>query len=803
MENREHFGTLTERMHSFREELLNTEASIDATRAVLATQAYQKHADKPLLVKRAFMLKNILENMPIFIEPQTLLAGNQAKKNRAAPVFPEYAMDWVIKELDEFELRDGDVFQIDDETKEELKSIAPYWYHNTTLDKGLAMIPPESRIFYDLGIIKAEGNITSGDAHIAVDYGKIMRKGLRYYEQRTLQEKRKLDMTYPDSISKYHFYEAILIVIAAVQAFAKRYAELALAQAEAAQGKRKQELQKMSQILDRVPYEPAENFHEAIQSMWLVHLVLQIESNGHSLSYGRMDQYLYPYVKHDLDMRVLQEDQAVELLTNLWLKTFTINKVRSWSHTQFSAGSPLYQNVTVGGQTHDGKDAVNMLSFLILKSVAQTRLPQPNLTVRYHRNLSAAFMDEAIEVVKLGTGMPAFNSDEVIIPSFMEKGVGKEDAYNYSAIGCVETAVPGKWGYRCTGMSFLNFPKTLLIAMNAGVDPASQVKLVKGLTHFCEMTSYAQLQEAWDITIREFTRHSVIIENCCDLVLEQDVPDVLCSALTEDCIGRGKTIKEGGAVYDFISGLQVGIANLADSLAAVKKLVFEEQKITADQLWDALMDDFTSPEHKAIQQMLIADAPKYGNDDDYVDQLIVDAYDVYINEVKKYPNTRYGRGPIGGTRYAGTSSISANVGQGKGTLATPDGRNAATPLAEGCSPSHGMDKNGPTAVFKTVSKLPTHEITGGVLLNQKMTPQMLSSEENKQKLEMMIRTFFNRLDGYHVQYNVVSRDTLLDAQKHPQKHRDLIVRVAGYSAFFNVLSRQTQDDIIERTEQTL
>ena len=442
MENREHFGTLTERMHSFREELLNTEASIDATRAVLATQAYQEHADKPLLVKRAFMLKNILENMPILIEPQTLLAGNQAKKNRAAPVFPEYAMDWVIKELDEFELRDGDVFQIDEETKEELKSIAPYWYHNTTLDKGLAMIPPESRIFYDLGIIKAEGNITSGDAHIAVDYGKIMRKGLRYYEQRTCQEKRNLYMSDPDSISKYHLYEAIRFVIAAVQAFARRYAERALAQAEAAQGKRKQELQKMAQILDRVPYEPAENFLEAIQSIWLVHLVLQIESNGHSLSYGRMDQYLYPYLQQDLDQHVLNEGQAVELLTNLWLKTYTINKVRSWSHTQFSAGSPLYQNVTVGGQREDGRDAVNPLSYLILKSVAQTRLPQPNLTVRYHRNISAAFMEEAIEVVKLGTGMPAFNSDEVIIPSFIEKGVKATDAYNYAAIGCVETAVP-------------------------------------------------------------------------------------------------------------------------------------------------------------------------------------------------------------------------------------------------------------------------------------------------------------------------------------------------------------------------
>lgn len=242
---------------------------------------------------------------------------------------------------------------------------------------------------------------------------------------------------------------------------------------------------------------------------------------------------------------------------------------------------------------------------------------------------------------------------------------------------------------------------------------------------------------------------------------------------------------------------------MADSLAAIKKLVFEEKKITPEQLWNAIIDDFTSEESQKIQQMLINESPKYGNDDDYVDNLVVEAYDSYIDEMKKYPNTRYGRGPIGGIRYAGTSSISANVGQGYGTMATPDGRKARTPLAEGCSPAHSMDKNGPTAVFKTVSKLPTHEITGGVLLNQKVTPQMLSTEENKMKLEMMIRTFFNRLEGYHVQYNVVSRDTLIDAQLHPEKHRDLIVRVAGYSAFFNVLSKATQDDIIERTEQTL
>lgn len=802
MEN--HFGLLTNRMHDFREELLETKSSVDATRAILTTEDYREHADKPMIVKRAYMLKNILEKMPIFIEKQTLIVGNQAKANRAAPIFPEYAMDWVIRELDEFEKRDGDVFYIDEETKEELRNIASYWEHNTTLDKGLASIPPKSRVLYDLGIIKAEGNITSGDAHIAVDYGRIMRNGLKEYEERTIAARDALDLTDFNNIKKYHFYEAILIVMDAIKTFAKRYSDLAKDMATKENDEaRKMELMEIARIMDKVPYEAADNFYEAVQSMWFVHLILQIESNGHSLSYGRMDQYLYPYLEKDLESGDITEDKAVELLTNLWLKTFTINKVRSWSHTQFSAGSPLYQNVTVGGQTIDKKDAVNKLSYLILKSVAQTKLPQPNLTVRYHKGLDDKFMNEAIEVLKLGTGMPAFNSDEVIIPSFIEKGVTEEDAYNYSAIGCVEVAVPGKWGYRCTGMSFINFPKTLLIAMNEGVDLATQTKLVEGLTHFDNMTSYEELKEAWDITIREFTKHSVIIENCCDLVLEDDVPDVLCSALTEDCIGRGKPLKEGGAIYDFISGLQVGIANLADSLAAIKKLVFEEKKISTTELWNALMEDFASDKGKMIQKALIEDAPKYGNDDDYVDKLVVDAYNTYIDEVKKYPNTRFGRGPIGGVRYAGTSSISANVGQGKGTLATPDGRNAGTPLAEGCSPSHAMDQNGPTAVFKTVSKLPTHEITGGVLLNQKVTPAMLSTEENKIKLAMLIRTFFNRLEGFHVQYNVVSRDTLLDAQANPEKHRDLIVRVAGYSAFFNVLSKQTQDDIIERTEQTL
>lgn len=804
MENVEHFGTLTERMKEFREEVLDEKPYIDAQRAILATLAYKENLNQPRVMVRAKMLEKVLDNMSIYIEDKSLLAGNQATKNRNAPIFPEYTMEFVMNELDQFEKRDGDIFYITEKTKEQLREIAPFWQNNNLRARGEALLPEEVRVFMETGVFGMEGKLNAGDAHLAVNYERILKDGLRGYEKRVKEYKATLDLTNPDNIDKYCFYNAVLIVLKAVRNFANRYSVLAkdLAEKELNQ-ERKIELLEISRICSKVPYEPAETFKEAVQSVWFIQLILQIESNGHSLSYGRFDQYMYPYYDRDIKNGTIKESEALELLTCLWIKTLTINKVRSQAHTLSSAGSPMYQNVTIAGQTTDKKDAVNDLSFLVLKSVAQTRLTQPNLTVRYHKNINKRFLDECVEVMRLGFGMPALNNDEIIIPSFMDWQVKEEDAYNYSAIGCVETAVPGKWGYRCTGMSYINFPRMLLCTMNNGVDLTSNKRFTKGYGYFTEMESYEELLKAWDKTIREITRYSVIVENVIDKASERDVPDILCSALTDDCIARGKTIKEGGAVYDFISGLQVGIANMADCLAAIKKLVYEEKKITRQELWNAILDDFSSPKNKKIQEMLIREAPKYGNDDDYVDQLIVEAYDSYIEEIEKYPNTRYNRGPIGGIRYAGTSSISANVGQGMSTMATPDGRNAFEPLAEGCSPAHNSDKNGPTAVFKSVSKLRTNKITGGVLLNQKMTPQMLSTEENRQKLELLIKTFFNRLHGYHVQYNIVSKETLIDAQKHPEKHKDLIVRVAGYSAFFNVLSKKTQDDIIGRTEQSL
>lgn len=804
MENKAYFGSLTDRMKAFREEVLDEKPYIDAQRAVLATQVYRENQNQPRVMVRALMLQKILENMSIYIEDKTLIVGNQATKNKNAPIFPEYTMEFVLNELDLFEKRDGDVFYITEETKQQLRDIAPFWENNNLRARGEALLPEEVSVFMETGVFGMEGKLNAGDAHLAVNYEKILAFGLKGYEERVKDLKAKLDLTDPDSIDKNIFYKAVLIVIEAVHQFAQRYSKLSQELADREKdSKRKAELLEISRICAKVPYEPATSFYEAVQSVWFIQLILQIESNGHSLSYGRFDQYMYPYYIKDIQEKVITKDEALELLTCLWIKTLTINKVRSQAHTLSSAGSPMYQNVTIGGQTPDKKDAVNELSFVVLQSVAQTRLTQPNLTVRYHKNINKAFFDDCIEVMKLGFGMPALNNDEIIIPSFINWGVKEEDAYNYSAIGCVETAVPGKWGYRCTGMSYINFPRVLLCAMNDGVDLTTGKRFTKGYGYFKDMKSYEELLSAWDKTVREMTRYSVIVENAIDKASERDVPDVLCSALTDDCIGRGKTIKEGGAVYDFISGLQVGIANMADSLAAIKKLVFEEKKITPIQLWNAILDDFQSDENKKIQAMLIDEVPKYGNDIDYVDNLVVEAYDSYLDEIKKYPNTRYHRGPIGGIRYGGTSSISANVGQGMGTMATPDGRNAYEPLAEGCSPAHNADKNGPTAVFKSVAKLPTEKITGGVLLNQKMTPQMLSTEENKQKLEMLIRAFFNRLHGYHVQYNIVSRETLIDAQKHPEKHKDLIVRVAGYSAFFNVLSKKTQDDIIGRTEQCL
>ncbi len=795
---------VSERIASMREKVLRAKPSICTERAKFYTEAYQEHEDQPVIIKRAHALEKTLRNMTIFIEEGELIVGNQSSQHRAAPIFPEYAVDWLPKEMDELDKRPGDAFFITETHKKELVEIAAWWKGKVLYDKGRAMMSQELRDIQDAAIIKATGNLTSGDAHIAVDFYKILSAGLDGYLTEVKHYHQQVKRYEVDGIRKDHFYTALTISLEAFQHFIRRYQDLARSMSlEEPYGERKRELLTISRNCEIIAGKVPENFYQALQLVYFVQLVLQIESNGHSVSLGRLDQYLYPFFNRDMQQGIITHEFASELLENTWIKLLTINKIRPWAHTRFSAGGPLYQNVTIGGQTEDGRDAVNSLSFLILESVGKMRLTQPNLSVRFHKNISETFLMECIRVIEMGFGMPAFNNDEIVIPELIGLGVEKEDAYNYSAIGCIEIAVPGKWGYRCTGMSFLNMMRVFLASLYDGLDKYSGKTFCKGLGNFVDFSSFEDVFSAWQQQIRFYTGKTVEVDAAVDTAIEEYVPDILCSAFVDNCISKGKTIKEGGSKYDFISGLQVGIANLGNSMAAIKKLVFEEKRISKQQLMDAIESDFAGQEGEKIRHLLLNFAPKYGNDDDYVDLLLKDAYMEFIRELDQYHTTRFNRGPIGCKYYAGTSSISANVPNGSVVPATPDGRKAYTPVAEGSSPASGTDILGPTAVFKSVSKLPTGKIMGGVLLNQKLSPATIRSDSDKLKLIAMLRTFFADLKGWHVQYNIVSRETLLAAKREPEKYRDLIVRVAGYCAFFTTLSPDTQDDIIARTEQSL
>ena len=802
---------MTDRVARLKARFLETKPTLCVERARFYTEVYALHSAEPVVVKRAIALAETLRRMTIRIDDGELVVGNQSSALRAAPVFPEYAVDWVLDEMDELSARPGDAFYPSEEAKRTLREILPAWKGKTLIERGTALMTPLMRDIHESGIIRAEGNLTSGDGHIAVNFGKLLALGIRGLLGEVRDLRSAVPVSSQSGLRAEQFYRAVTIALEAVSDFIRRYeapaGTIADGLAGSAEGSkesaRRGELRAIAATCRRIATEPPTSFREALQLVYFVQLILQIESNAHSVSLGRLDQYLYPFYTADIGRGEVDDQTAYELLQSMWLKLLEITKIRPWSHTRFSAGGPLYQNVTIGGQTPEGDDAVNGLSYLVLESVGTLKVTQPNLSVRYHRAIPEEFMRRCVEVISRGFGMPAFNNDEIVIPALIELGVELDDAYDYSAIGCIEVAVPGRWGYRCTGMSFLNLMRVMNCTLRGGHDLESGKTFFPGEKALTDFSSFDELMAAWDRQVRFYTQATVAIDTAVDTALEESVPDILCSSLVDDCLARGKTLKEGGAKYDFISGLQVGVANLGNALAAIRRLVFEEKRISADELLGALESDFAGAPGEKIRQLLVNQAPKFGNDDDSVDNLLKQAYSSFIDELSHYTNTRYGRGPIGGTYYAGTSSISANVPSGAAVGATADGRHACRPLAEGCSPASGTDRLGPTAVFKSVSKLPTAKITGGVLLNQKLSPAAVDGEGNRAKLISIIRTFFDELKGWHVQYNIVSRETLLDAQKHPEEHRDLVVRVAGYSAFFVTLARDTQDDIIARTEHTL
>ncbi|MCK5105146.1 MAG: formate C-acetyltransferase/glycerol dehydratase family glycyl radical enzyme, partial [Cyclobacteriaceae bacterium] len=573
-----------------------------------------------------------LNEMSIFIDEGELIVGNHSSQLRAAPIFPEYAVSWIVKELDEFDKRPGDAFFLTDQHKRDLIEICKWWEGKTLIEKGYALMSDSIKEIHEAGIIRAEGNLTSGDAHIAVNFDKILQVGLDGYLKEIKEQRELLVLSDYKNLKKEQFYKSLEIGLKAFKSFILRFEQLAQEMSKSTSNPvRKEELLTIASNCSHIAQYPPTGFYEALQLVYFVQLILQIESNGHSVSLGRMDQYLYKFYREDMVLGKITPEFAMELLENTWIKLLSINKIRSWSHTRYSAGGPLYQNVTIGGQKIDGSDAVNELSFLILQSVGNMKLTQPNLSVRFHKNISDRFLQACIKVIEKGFGMPAFNNDEIVIPSLIELGVEEEDAYNYSAIGCIEIAVPGKWGYRCTGMSFLNFMRVLLAAMNDGKDTKSGKTFFKGNGHFIKFKNFEDLMQAWKQQVVEYTKATIEIDTAIDTALEENAQDILCSAFVDNCIQQGKTIKEGGSKYDFVSGLQVGIANLGNSLAAIKKLVFDEGRISKEELMSHLQSNFEEEGGEKIRQMLLNFAPKYGNDDDDVDQLLTEAYMDYIN----------------------------------------------------------------------------------------------------------------------------------------------------------------------------
>lgn len=823
--------------------LMESTPEIEAERAVLLTEAFKLTEEEPMVIRRAKALENILTKMTIVIRDHELIVGNLTVKPRSAQIFPEFSNKWLLNEFETLAKRKGDVFLISEEVKQQLREVFEYWDGKTVNELARSLMLPETLEAMDAGAFTVGNYFFNGIGHTCVDYAKVLSKGFNGIIAEVEEAKAKADKNDPAYIKKSKFWDAVIIVCKAAIRFAERFAVLAERMAaETRDPQRKEELLQIARNCRHVPANPARTFYEALQSFWFVQAIIQIESNGHSISPMRFDQYMYPYYERDLAEGRITREFAQELLDCLWVKFNDVNKVRDADSTKAFGGYPMFQNLIVGGQTPDGKDATNELSFMCLEATAHTRLPQPSISIRVWDKTPDELLLKAAAVSRLGLGMPAYYNDEVIIPALVNRGLTLEDARDYGIIGCVEPQKGGKTeGWH--DAAFFNMVKVLELTINNGRINGKQLGPQTG--EFTSFTTFEELMAAYEKQLEYFVGLLANAINCVDIAHAERAPLPFLSSMISDCITRGMTTQEGGAVYNFTGPQGVGVANVADSLMAIKKLVFEEKKITLAELKEALDTNFgyggssegcangkaeltqeviaeiirkllggnqeallgelkdklgekkaaSSQDKEYIRQMLENRAPKYGNDIDEVDELARRAALIYCKEVEKYKN------PRGGIFQPGLYPVSANVPLGAVTGATPDGRKAGEPLADGVSPVSGRDQKGPTAAVNSVAKLDHHIASNGTLLNMKFHPACLSGDDGLQKLADLVRSFFDQ-KGMHVQFNVVSRETLLDAQKNPEKYKNLVVRVAGYSAHFVSLDKAIQDDIIRRTEQT-
>jgi len=779
-------------------------------RAKLVTKSYKETESLPQIIRVAKAFEKVLKEMKIYIQPKEFLVGNLTSKPMTAPIYPEFGVTFIERELNEFEKRPFDKFIVTEEIKKELKKIIKYWKGKAREDKVVELasliLPEELKkawdpIAFDLNqIIHAGSKRADGDGHLEPGHEKPLKIGFKGIINKAKEALSKVDFRDKDAVNKSLFLKAIIICYKAVIDFIRRYEKLAqkLALKEKSPD-RKKELEKISNTCSWIAENPPRTFFEALQLTWFTHLLLWIDSNAHSQAIGRLDQFLYPYYEKDTKEGILSKEEALELIGCFFIKVGEIKKLRPWSETQHLGGRPTFQAITIGGQDSSGRDVTNELSYLILEITASLKIPEPVVIIRVHSGIPDDFLLKGIEaLIKHGGGLPSFFSDEAIIPALLNVKIPLDEARNYAMVACSEPVIPGKTlPHTGGGVTYINLTKLLELTLNGGRDPKTNICLYPDDKDLVTFESFDEVIEAYKKQLRYYVQ---FIPLCADVIAQAFAdlnPTPYTSALLDYRIEIGKDMTEGGGPNSNNTLINLyGIPNVANSLAAIKKLVFEEKRISGKELKESLLTNFEGPIGEEIRKMLLK-APKYGNDDDYVDLITKEVGESFVREIRKYdPPWR------GGTYGVSIQTITGNVPAGEAVGATPDGRKAGEPLADNISPQAGTDVNGVTSMLKSVGKIDHSLYLNGTILNVKFHPTAVKGE-GASKLAALIRTYLTDFKGWQVQFNIVSAEKLKEAQRKPEEYKDLIVKVAGYSAQFISLDKKLQDQIIFRTENVI
>ena len=780
---------MTTRTKRIKQRMLESDPTISSERAVLFTDHVKDHLSEPTIIRLAGAFAHVLDNMSIRIEPEELIVGNMGPTPRSCQIFPEYSWNWIEEELDTLDKRRTERFVIAEDDKENLRKVFKFWKGRSTSEIAGEIIPDKSKNASKAGLFTI-GAPGTGIGHVIVDYPLVMNRGFNgiLSDIESLKERHKSDK------KKVQFHDSVKIQIEAVIRFAKRFSSLASKMAEEeADTQRKEELREISRICAKVPAGPAETFREALQSFWFVHLLIQTESNGHSMSTGRFDLYIHPFYQEDINKNRITREGALELLEMLWVKFTSLIKLRNEYYSIAFAGHPMFQNLTIGGQDSAGNDSSNEITKLVLEATSNIRVTQPTVSFRWHKNTPKDLKLQVVEVVSQGLGMPGLFNDEAIIPMMLDKGTEVSDVNNYSILGCVEPIIEGKSDPR-PNIGYVNLPKILEITLNNGRNPKTGELVGKETGDPRGFTDFDELRRAYEEQIDDAIELLTLADRQAAGVLAEHKPTPFISSLLEGCLTNGKTMQDGGSTYNSGGIMGVGVAIAADSLATLRKYIFEDKVLNFDEMLEILDNDYEG--HEDFRVRLENDSCKYGNDIEKVDFLARDTGRAFCNAIQSRMTTR--NGPYHGALF----SVSMYIPQGDALGATPDGRKAGVMLSDGVSPTQNRDTQGPTAAMKSVARLDHSLCYNGTLYNMKFTPDFFATEQRRKKFIGMVDAYF-QMGGFHVQFNVVSKETLEDAKVNPMQHRDLIVRGAGYSAYFIELDPFVQDEVIARTEFTV